>query len=73
MTSASTAATSSASSAASTSQPEMNPDMIDLFTKLRRWNDKHGAHGELAHMNVRMLADVGVDRGDTYRVAFGAR
>ena len=47
--------------------------MINLFTKLRRWNDKHGAHGELAHMDVRMLADIGVDRGDIYRVASGAR
>jgi uncharacterized protein YjiS (DUF1127 family) len=47
--------------------------MIKLFTEFRRWNDKHGTHGELARMNVRMLADIGVDSGNTYRVAFGVR
>ncbi len=47
--------------------------MDTIFKSLRRWNEVHVARGELARMDVRMLADIGIDRGDIYRLATSLR
>ncbi len=47
--------------------------MTNLLSKIRRWNAKHVARGQLARLDERMLADIGIDRGDIDRVASGVR
>ncbi len=47
--------------------------MAKLFTKLRRWNANHVARGQLARLDERMLADIGIIPGDIDRVASGIR
>ena len=45
--------------------------MTNLFTKIRRWNAKHVARGQLARLDERMLTDIGMIRGDINRVTTG--
>ncbi len=47
--------------------------MTNLFSKLRRWNAKHVARGQLGRLDERMLADIGIIPGDIDRVASGIR
>ena len=47
--------------------------MDTIFKSLRRWNAKHVARGQLARLDERMLADIGIERGDINRVASGIR
>ena len=47
--------------------------MDNIFKSLRRWNAKHVARGQLARLDERMLADIGIDRGDIYRLATSLR
>ncbi len=47
--------------------------MDTIFKSLRRWTAKHVARGQLARLDERMLADIGIDRGDIDRVASGVR
>jgi uncharacterized protein YjiS (DUF1127 family) len=45
--------------------------MTNLFSKIRRWNDKHVARGQLGRLDERMLADIGMIRDDIPRVTSG--
>ena len=47
--------------------------MAKLYTKLRRWNDKHVTRCRLARLDERLLTDIGMIRGDIERVASGVR
>ncbi len=47
--------------------------MDTIFKSLRRWNAKRVARGQLARLDERMLADIGIDRGDINRIASGIR
>ncbi len=45
--------------------------MTNLFSKIRRWNAKHVARGQLGRLDERMLADIGLSRDDIPRVTSG--
>ncbi len=47
--------------------------MTSLIQKLRRWRDTSVARGQLARFDARLLADLGMARGDIDRVARGLR
>ncbi len=47
--------------------------MTNLFSKIRRWNAKHVARGQLGRLDERMLADIGIIRDDVHRVTSGIR
>ena len=47
--------------------------MTNLFSKIRRWNAKHVARGQLGRLDERMLVDIGIVRSDIDRVASGVR
>ena len=49
------------------------PAISSLIRKLRRWRDASVSRGQLARFDARVLADLGMERGDIDRVTRGLR
>ena len=49
------------------------PAISSVIRKLRRWRDTSVSRGELARLDARMLADLGMTRCDIDRVVRGLK